>query len=64
MSTHEQAAVKQAVNGLTDAQVIELAADIREMWRQEVATGRMKLEPRRMRAFDRDLAELRALTKG
>lgn len=59
MSTHKQVILGDE---LTDAQVIELAETVRKMWRQEVAAGRMKLDPKRIRAYDKSLAELRQLT--
>ena len=56
--------IDRSIAALSNAQVIELATSIREMWRHEVAAGKMKLDPARMRKYDKDLTELKQLARG
>jgi hypothetical protein len=43
---------------------LALAVEMRAMWRSEVANGRMKLDPKRMRAYDEHIKELQQLHRG
>jgi len=66
MSTHKRKKdeADAALDALSTGQILALAVEVRAMWRNQVARGAMQLDPARMRAYDKDIAELQALHKG